>query len=124
MVQVDSLAERLGQVRRIVEKPAPAAAPSNLGVVGRYILTPRIFEDMLERTGRGAGGEIQLTDGIAALLGEETVQAYAFEGVRYDCGGKLGYLKATVELALEHPALGERFAKYLEGLAATRKTRS
>ena len=116
IVQVDAHGERLGAVRRIVEKPAPAVAPSNLGVVGRYILTPRVFE-LLETTQRGAGGEIQLTDGIAALLAEEAVYAYQFEGVRYDCGNKLGYLKATVELALEHPQLGERFAAYLAEVA-------
>ena len=116
IVQVEPYDERLGKVQRIVEKPAPAVAPSNLGVVGRYILTPRIFE-LLETTGRGAGGEIQLTDGIAALLVEEAVYAYQFEGVRYDCGSKLGYLKATVELALEHPALGTEFAAYLTDIA-------
>jgi len=118
IVQVEPYDERLGKVQRIVEKPAPAVAPSNLGVVGRYILTPRIFE-LLETTGRGAGGETQLTDGIAAWLVEEAVYAYQFEGVRYDCGSKLGYLKATVELALEHPALGAEFAAYLAEIAQT-----
>jgi len=112
IVQVEPYGDGLGKVQRIVEKPRPAEAPSNLGVVGRYILTPRIFE-LLERTERGAGGEIQLTDGIAALLAEESVYAYEFEGIRYDCGNKLGYLKATVELALAHPALGADFADYL-----------
>jgi UTP--glucose-1-phosphate uridylyltransferase len=116
IVQVEPHGERLGRVQRIVEKPAPADAPSNLGVVGRYVLTPRIFR-LLETTERGAGGEIQLTDGIAALLEEEAVYAYQFEGIRYDCGNKLGYLKATVELALEHPALGERFSAYLAEIA-------
>ena len=91
---------RVSRVDSIVEKPKPATAPSTLAVVGRYILTPRIFEK-LETTGRGAGGEIQLTDGIAALLAEEPVFAYQFEGRRYDCGSKLGYLQATVEYALE-----------------------
>ena len=100
------------RVVSIVEKPAPADAPSNLAVVGRYLLTPRIF-DMLEQTDKGAGGEIQLTDGIAALLEYETVIAYPFEGKRYDCGSKLGYLEATVEYGLAHPELGERFAAYL-----------
>jgi UTP--glucose-1-phosphate uridylyltransferase len=122
IVQADALGERLGRVRRIVEKPAPAAAPSNLGVVGRYILTPRVF-DLLERTGRGTGGEIQLTDAIAALLAEEPVYACEFDGVRYDCGSKLGYLKATVELALEHPALGAEFAEYLAGLSRSLQAR-
>jgi UTP--glucose-1-phosphate uridylyltransferase len=120
---VDAQGDRISRVQRIVEKPSPSTAPSNLGVVGRYILTPRVFE-LLERTGRGAGGEIQLTDGIAALLAEERVHAYQFEGVRYDCGGKLGYLKATVELALEHPALGADFAEYLTGVTRTVQTRA
>jgi UTP--glucose-1-phosphate uridylyltransferase len=100
------------RVVSIVEKPAPADAPSNLAVVGRYLLTPRIF-DMLEHIGEGAGGEIQLTDGIAALLKHETVIAYPFQGKRYDCGSKLGYLEATVEYGLAHKELGERFRAYL-----------
>ncbi|WP_295428337.1 UTP--glucose-1-phosphate uridylyltransferase GalU [uncultured Thiodictyon sp.] len=100
------------RVVSIVEKPAPEDAPSNLAVVGRYLLTPRIF-DMLEQTDQGAGGEIQLTDGIAALLEYETVIAHSFEGKRYDCGSKLGYLEATVEYGLTHPELGEQFAAYL-----------
>ena len=103
------------RVRSIIEKPKPADAPSNLAVVGRYVLTPAIFEH-LERLGRGAGGEIQLTDGIAALMREEAVYAYRFTGKRYDCGSKHGYLQATVEFALGHPALGGRFRKYLQGL--------
>ncbi len=90
-------------------------APSNLAVVGRYVLAPSIFGH-LENIGHGAGGEIQLTDGIAALMGEEAVYAYRFIGKRYDCGSKLGYLQATVEYALGHPALGKEFRKYLEGL--------
>jgi UTP--glucose-1-phosphate uridylyltransferase len=110
---------RLSKVNRMVEKPKPQDAPSNLAVVGRYLLTPAIY-DKLEKTGRGAGGEIQLTDGIAALLADETVYAYAFEGRRYDCGSKLGYLEATVEFALKHPNLGERFADYLARLMAER----
>ena len=101
------------RVQEIVEKPARADAPSNLGVVGRYILTPRIM-DLLASTGRGAGGEIQLTDAIAELLSFEHVLAYEFEGKRYDCGDKLGYLEATVELGLRHPELGAGFAAYLE----------
>jgi UTP--glucose-1-phosphate uridylyltransferase len=99
-------------VTSIVEKPAPADAPSNLAVVGRYLLTPRIF-DKLEETRAGAGGEIQLTDAIAALLKDEPVVAYPFEGKRYDCGSKLGYLEATVEYGLAHPELGEAFGAYL-----------
>ncbi|MEM7765318.1 MAG: UTP--glucose-1-phosphate uridylyltransferase GalU [Pseudomonadota bacterium] len=101
-----------GRIRFIVEKPAPEDAPSNLGVVGRYLLEPQIFDE-LETTGRGAGGEIQLTDGIAALLDKQPVYAMPFSGTRYDCGSKLGYLQATVELALQHPDLGPRFAEYL-----------
>ncbi|WP_295541119.1 UTP--glucose-1-phosphate uridylyltransferase GalU [uncultured Thiohalocapsa sp.] len=104
------------RVVSIVEKPKPDAAPSNLAVVGRYLLSPRIFEK-LEQTRPGAGGEIQLTDAIAALLEEEPVVAYAFEGKRYDCGSKEGYLEATVEYALAHPELGESFRAYLKQLA-------
>jgi UTP--glucose-1-phosphate uridylyltransferase len=104
------------RVTSIVEKPAPQDAPSNLAVVGRYLLTPRIF-DKLEGVGRGAGGEIQLTDGIAALLEDESVVAYPFQGKRYDCGSKLGYLEATVELALNHPDLGADFKTYLRRMA-------
>lgn len=97
----------------IVEKPEPENAPSTLGVVGRYILTPKIF-DHLERIKPGTGGEIQLTDGIASLLQEERALAYEFSGTRYDCGTKIGYLKATVALALEHPEVGKEFADYLD----------
>ena len=103
------------RVRSIVEKPKPAVAPSNLAVVGRYVLAPAIFGH-LEKIGQGAGGEIQLTDGIAALMREEAVYAYRFSGKRYDCGNKLGYLQATVEYALAHPALGRSFRKYLQNL--------
>jgi UTP--glucose-1-phosphate uridylyltransferase len=99
----------------IVEKPAPDKAPSTLAVIGRYILTPRIF-DMLETTQKGAGGEIQLTDGIAQLLKQEQVLAYAFQGKRYDCGSKEGYLEATVEFGLRHPELKDKFRQYLSGL--------
>jgi len=105
-------------VTSIVEKPAPAAAPSNLAVVGRYLLTPRIF-DKLETIGRGAGGEIQLTDAIAALLEDEPVIAYPFHGKRYDCGSKLGYLEATVELGLAHEDLGQEFKAYLKRLTVS-----
>ncbi|HHH42570.1 MAG TPA: UTP--glucose-1-phosphate uridylyltransferase GalU, partial [Gammaproteobacteria bacterium] len=112
IVEADTITEGLHRIRTIVEKPDPAVAPSNLAVVGRYILTPRIFE-LLESTSRGAGGEIQLTDAIAALLKEEQVLAYQFRGSRYDCGSKLGYLKATVEYALKHGELSEEFRQYL-----------
>ena len=93
-------------------------APSTLAVVGRYVLTPAIFDE-LERVGQGAGGEIQLTDGIARLLLREPVFAHRFTGRRFDCGSKLGYLQATVELSLAHPALGKDFRRYLKHLAAT-----
>lgn len=96
----------------IVEKPAPEDAPSNLGVVGRYILTPRIF-DHIRNLKPGAGGEFQLTDAIQSLLEQEQVLAYRYSGTRYDCGSKLGYLKATVEFALKHPEVREDFAAYL-----------
>lgn len=115
IVATDERRARIGRVKLIVEKPRPSNAPSNLAVVGRYLLTPRIF-DKLERTGRGAGGEIQLTDAIADLLAEESVLAYEFEGKRYDCGSKLGYLKATVEYALRHHSLGAQFSDYLKQL--------
>jgi len=105
----------LDQVMGIVEKPRPEDAPSNLAVVGRYILTPRIFHH-LHNIGAGAGGEIQLTDGIAALIEEERVLAYRYKGTRYDCGSKLGFLQANVALALEHPEVKEEFAAYLQGL--------
>ena len=103
------------RVSSIIEKPAPADAPSNLAVVGRYLLTPHIF-DKLEETQAGAGGEIQLTDAIAALLHDEPVIAYPFKGKRYDCGSKLGYLQATVEYGLAHAELGQAFASYLKAL--------
>ena len=105
------------RIVNIVEKPAPEVAPSNLAVVGRYLL-PGVIFDKLETTGRGAGGEIQLTDAIADLLDESPVYAYAFEGERYDCGSKLGYLKATVAHGLEHPDTGDAFRKYLSDLIA------
>jgi len=118
IVAVEADRSHVSRVRSIVEKPKPDKAPSNLAVVGRYVLAPAIFEH-LERLGRGAGGEIQLTDGIAALMGEEAVYAYRFEGKRYDCGSKLGYLQATVEYALGHPALGKDFRAYLRHLSGT-----
>ena len=119
IVCADDLVQRTGKVSSIVEKPAPAVAPSTLAVVGRYILSPRIFE-ILETTGRGTGGEIQLTDAIAELLNEEKVLAYEFEGKRYDCGDKLGYLQATVEYALKHPRLQEDFRAYLKDFCTTK----
>ncbi|HXZ96798.1 MAG TPA: UTP--glucose-1-phosphate uridylyltransferase GalU [Burkholderiales bacterium] len=108
-------APRLHVIAGIVEKPKPGKAPSNLGVVGRYILTPRIFHH-LRRVKPGTGGEIQLTDGIASLLKEEKVFAYEFDGTRYDCGSKLGYLKATLAYAVKHPEVGEEFSSYLSSL--------
>jgi len=113
---------RISRVHGIVEKPKPDKAPSTLAVVGRYVLTPGIYRK-LESTPRGAGGEIQLTDGIAALLADEAVYAYAFEGKRYDCGSKLGYLEATVEFALKHAELGEKFSKYLTEIVRQRNSR-
>ena len=100
------------RITQIVEKPAPEDAPSNSAVVGRYLLAPEVF-DNLETTGRGAGGEIQLTDAIADLLDESPVYAYAFSGERFDCGSKLGYLKATVAYGLEHPDTGSAFLDHL-----------
>jgi len=116
VVDVKPVGEGLGEIRRIVEKPKAEDAPSDLAVVGRYILTPRIFK-LLERTPRGAGGEIQLTDAISMLLQEQTVLSYQFEGTRYDCGSKLGYLKANVEYGLKHPELADDFRKYLLGMS-------
>jgi len=113
IVKPSNVGERLNKVDGIVEKPHPEVAPSNLAVVGRYILTPAIF-DLLTTTGRGAGGEIQLTDAIAQLLKQEDVLAYEFQGKRYDCGSKHGYLEATVEYALKHPELGDGFKEYLK----------
>jgi UTP--glucose-1-phosphate uridylyltransferase len=110
------IAPRIGKMSHIVEKPKPEKAASNLGVVGRYLLTASIFDD-LAKIGTGAGGEIQLTDGIARLMQRESVYAFEFEGKRYDCGSKLGYLQATVEYGLKHPSLGKEFAGYLHGLA-------
>ena len=100
------------QITQIVEKPDPEDAPSNSAVVGRYLLAPEIF-DKLETTGRGAGGEIQLTDAIADLLPESAVYAYSFSGERFDCGSKLGYLKATVAYGLDHPDTGDALRAHL-----------
>ncbi|MBX3709357.1 MAG: UTP--glucose-1-phosphate uridylyltransferase GalU [Gammaproteobacteria bacterium] len=115
IVDVASANEILATVRGIVEKPDPQQAPSNLGVVGRYVLMPRIF-GLLENTVKGSNGEIQLTDAIAKLLHEEKVYAYQFHGKRYDCGSKLGYLEATVAYALKHPELANDFKRSLESL--------
>jgi len=111
---VDSrkLDESLEEVKAIVEKPKPENAPSDLAVVGRYILTSRIFHH-LQKVQAGAGGEIQLTDGIEALMSEQRMLAYRFRGTRYDCGSKLGYLQASVALGLKHPEVGTDFARYL-----------
>jgi UTP--glucose-1-phosphate uridylyltransferase len=123
IVATDDAAGDYSRIRRMVEKPKPADAPSDLAVVGRYLLSGATFEK-LKKVGRGAGGEIQLTDGIAALLHDEPVYAYRFAGKRYDCGSKLGYLEATVEYGLRHPELGDRFATYLDGLVSARKSRA
>ncbi len=112
------VAPRVGKISHIVEKPKPDKAASTLAVVGRYLLTPGVFDD-LAKIGKGAGGEIQLTDGIAQLMRREPVYAFQFEGKRYDCGSKLGYLQATVEYGLRHSSLGKDFADYLKNLAAT-----
>jgi UTP--glucose-1-phosphate uridylyltransferase len=113
IVTVESMQGDTGRIRSIVEKPKPAEAPSNLGVIGRYVLTPRIFE-LLAEVAPGTGGEIQLTDAIAALLAHEQVLAVRLPGKRYDCGSKLGYLQATLEYGLRHPETGEQFARYLK----------
>jgi UTP--glucose-1-phosphate uridylyltransferase len=112
IVAATPLADRVEAMSAIVEKPKPEDAPSTLAVVGRYVLTPRIFH-YLETAKPGAGGEIQLTDGIAALLKEEQVLAYRYDGVRYDCGSKLGYLQATVELGRKHAEVGTEFSDWL-----------
>jgi len=116
IVRTTSMGSRLHKVEAIVEKPSPDQAPSTMAVVGRYILTPAIFSE-LEQIGAGSGGEIQLTDAISRLLAREQVLAYEFEGKRYDCGNKLGYLEATVELALKHPDLHADFASFLRKLS-------
>ncbi len=115
IVSVTPFQPNLERVDSIVEKPAPENAPSTLAVVGRYILTNRVFR-FLEGLGKGAGGEIQLTDGIAALMEVERVMAYRYEGTRYDCGSKLGYLKATVAVGRKHAETGAAFSEYLSQL--------
>jgi UTP--glucose-1-phosphate uridylyltransferase len=116
IVAGDPAGERLVKVRQMVEKPEPESAPSRMGVAGRYILTPAVFEQ-IRANGRGAGGEIQLTDGIANLMETEGVHAYQYRGKRYDCGSKQGFLQATVELALKHPEVGPGFREYLRTLS-------
>ena len=106
---------RLFEIKNLVEKPKPNEAPSNLAIIGRYILTPRVFE-MLEKTPKGAGGELQLTDGLKQLLNEEKMYGFVFDGVRHDTGDKLGFLKATVEFALKRQDLGSEFRRYLKDL--------
>lgn len=112
IVSVTSYQPNLERVHGIVEKPLPDAAPSTLAVVGRYVLNNKVF-DYLEGLGKGAGGEIQLTDGIASLMMTERVLAYRYAGQRYDCGSKLGYLKATVAMGIKHPEIGQAFSDYL-----------
>ncbi|HET8691201.1 MAG TPA: UTP--glucose-1-phosphate uridylyltransferase GalU [Steroidobacteraceae bacterium] len=122
IVETEDGGGEYSRIRRMVEKPKPADAPSDLAVVGRYLLPGSIF-GRLRTVGRGAGGEIQLTDGIAALLDEVPIHAYRFRGKRYDCGSKLGYLEATVEYGLRHPELGEKFGRYLEAFVEGRRKR-
>jgi UTP--glucose-1-phosphate uridylyltransferase len=118
IVATESMKSGLHRVTHIVEKPAPEEAPSTLGVVGRYVLTPRVFHH-LRHIERGAGGELQLTDAIQALLKEQQVLAYEFEGTRYDCGSKFGYLEATVEYALKHPEVADQFLAYIKARFCT-----
>lgn len=115
IVSTEAFGDRLEKVKGIIEKPMPDKAPSTLAVVGRYVLTNRIFS-CLEKIGKGAGGEIQLTDGIEALMQYETVLSYRYRGRRFDCGSKLGYLQASVEIGLQHPETGAAFAKWLSQL--------
>ena len=115
IVAVEADGDGVQRVTKIVEKPKPEDAPSNLAVVGRYVLTPGIFEK-LASTGRGAGNEIQLTDAIARLIADEPVHILLFEGIRYDCGSKLGYLQAMVEYGMRHPEIGDEFRDYLKRL--------
>ena len=116
VVEAGTLSGGFAPVDRIVEKPKPGTTRSRLGVVGRYVLSPRIFHH-LRTMPPGSGGEIQLTDGIARLVAEEKVLAYAFDGRRYDCGTKIGYLEAMVDYGLKHPETGEAFTEYLRTLA-------
>jgi UTP--glucose-1-phosphate uridylyltransferase len=113
IVSIDPYKKDLELVNSIVEKPQPDVAPSTLAVVGRYVLTNEIFA-CLENQGKGAGGEIQLTDGIATLMKKQKIMAYRYNGTRYDCGSKLGYLKATLAMGLKHPETGAEFNEYLK----------
>lgn len=115
IVATEAVVDGLMKVLKMVEKPAPEVAPSRMGVAGRYILTPAVFRH-IRSLPTGVGGEIQLTDGIAGLMGEESVYAFQYAGKRYDCGSKEGFLEATVELALQHPEVGAHFRNYLENL--------
>lgn len=115
IVASEMVEDRLSRVTKIVEKPKPENAPSNLAVAGRYILTPEIFNQIRQQN-TGVHGEIQLTDGIANLLKTQHVHAYQYEGKRYDCGSKEGFLEATVELALQHPEVGTHFRQFLQDL--------
>ena len=115
IVAGDTVRPGLIKVSRMVEKPAPEVAPSRMGVAGRYILTPAVFEQIRQQSS-GVGGEIQLTDGIAGLMKTESVYAFEYSGKRYDCGSKEGFLQATVELALQHPEVGAQFKAYLDSL--------
>src|SRR6185295_10925046 len=116
----EKVAAGVTKMSAIVEKPKPEESPSTLGVVGRYVLSPRIFH-FLENLRPGAGREIQLTDAIGRLLREESVMAYEFQGQRYDCGSKLGYLQATVNFALKHPELAAAFRSFLATIPAAGK---
>jgi UTP--glucose-1-phosphate uridylyltransferase len=118
IVSTEPAAGRVQRMTAVVEKPAPEQAPSNLAIVGRYVLSPRIW-DLLGKTPRGAGGEVQLTDAIAALIAAEPVMVCEFEGTRYDCGSKLGYLQANVEFALKRDDLAADFAAYLKDLVSS-----
>jgi UTP--glucose-1-phosphate uridylyltransferase len=115
IVAGDTLSDRLVRIKQMVEKPSPDKAPSRLGVAGRYVLTPGVF-DCIQNQPRGSGGEIQLTDGIAQLIATEGVHAFLYEGKRYDCGSKLGFLEASVEFALKHEEVGPAFREYLRSL--------
>lgn len=117
IANVDTLSDTLGQVTQLVEKPKPSEAQSTLAVVGRYVLSPRVFHH-LQATPRGAGGEIQLTDALVALMQEEAIYTHRFRGRRFDCGSKLGFLEATVELGLRHPEIGTAFRDYLRAQVA------
>ncbi len=115
IVDATPISERAARIKLVVEKPKPELAPSNLAIVGRYVLPGRIFE-LLEQTKPGAGGEIQLTDAIEALLAEQSVLAYRFEGTRFDCGNKLGLVKATLHMALEDPTIAAATREFMRGL--------